>query len=71
MANVIDPFLAQIYDGTTSVKDFERSFNMQAAVHNWDDAKQKAVFESYLSGKAKDVYDAIIQRQLCRMFLMV
>jgi hypothetical protein len=56
MSTVVDPFLSQIYDGSTSPKEFERNFKLQAAVHGWD-AKQLALIEVFLTGDAKGHYN--------------
>jgi hypothetical protein len=54
--------LAQVYDGTTSASDFERSYKIQALVHGWDDAKTLANIPTFLSSKGLREYNKLTSK---------
>ena len=59
MEKILHSVSSQSYNGMADPKDFLKSFQLQAAMFGWDDAKQAAVIPFYLKGKAKRVYNAM------------
>ena len=49
---IIDPFLAVLYDGTTSPSDFERNFAILSLYQSWNEDVQFANIKHFLKGKA-------------------
>ena len=52
-------FASQPYDGQTDPSEFLKSFQIQAAMFNWDATKQAAIISCFLKGKAEEVYKAL------------
>ena len=50
------------YDGVADCCDFIRNFRIQAEILSWNDEKQKKIFPLLLKGKAKRVFDSIVEK---------
>ena len=51
------------YDGKSDPKEFVKSFVIQSAMFNWDEAKQCQIIPSFLKGKAERIYNALTAAQ--------
>lgn len=51
------------YDGVSNPKEFVRQFKLQAFILGWDGAQQATVLPFYLTGKARQIFDALPQAQ--------